>query len=206
MREKYTRWGLQHYTLAPYHPETNSLSESIIGTIKRIMEKLAGGGCTEQREYLGLATVAYRLMPHSYTGFSHFKILYGHKATKLMGIRTAKLTPISNIGMLFKNMPKKWINCSPQLTQKHKRCATFMQPSTFLRWARAVTNCSGVGNHMDWPASSRAPRLLGAAEVVWINPCCSQETRTKLHPAWVRIATGEFIKRFHPAFMKPFRG
>ena len=74
-------WGIHHHTSAPYHPETNGLAERTIGTLKRIMERLADGLGAKWREFLGLAAMAYRLMPHGTTGFSPFRMLYGREAT-----------------------------------------------------------------------------------------------------------------------------
>lgn len=43
------------------------------------MEKLDDGFGKKWREYLGLAVMAYQLMPHSSTGLYPFKILYGRE-------------------------------------------------------------------------------------------------------------------------------
>lgn len=51
------------------------------GTLKRAMKRLAEVSGVNWREYLGLAVMAYRLMPHKATGFSPFKMFYVRDAT-----------------------------------------------------------------------------------------------------------------------------
>lgn len=68
MQEECTWWGINHCIAVLYHLEANGLDERTTGTLKRMMECLADGSGAKCREYLGLAVIAYCLMPHSETG------------------------------------------------------------------------------------------------------------------------------------------
>lgn len=75
MREECNLWGLQHYTSAPYHLETKASPRRKSEKLRKSWRSSPMEGLKKWREYLGLATIAYLLMPHSSTGFPLFQML-----------------------------------------------------------------------------------------------------------------------------------
>lgn len=127
------------------------------------MEKLYSGGRKRWREYLKLATMACFLIPHFSTGFSPFQILTRAKPPHCQRLVLPRLSRISNTGMLFENMPKRWMRYSSALAQGSSgtRYPSFQESlkdehlweSTILCGRRCVF----------WPTPSGESRTLWAA-------------------------------------------
>ena len=76
----YAYLGIQIRHSTAYHPEGNSLCERVIGTVKRMLHHIIHDSGTDARrwhERLQLLAFAYRSIPHSTTGLSPARMVYG---------------------------------------------------------------------------------------------------------------------------------
>ena len=71
------------------------------------MERLADGAGTKWKEHMGLAVMAYRLIPHSATGFSPFRMMYGREATTSTKIGRSHYVPNTSYGQAVKDHVKE---------------------------------------------------------------------------------------------------
>ena len=207
MQEECTRWGIHHHTSAPYHPETNGLAERTIGTLKRIMERLADGAGTKWKEHLGLAVMAYRLMPHSATGFSPFRMMYGREATTSTEIGRSHYVPNTSYGQAVKDHAKEMDSLFEQARSR----------------AQAVREVRAAVQHAKMGTRGHPPYQVG--DLVWYDQRRKERHRRRGLQRWIgpfRVAavtpgpnyvlrgvgqaTGEVLERVHPSFLKPFHG
>ena len=74
------KFNIVHKVSAPYHPESDSMNEHLIRSLKdRLHYVNKDQGFFLQRN-LNKAVSAYYMVPHRATGFSLFVLLYGHEA------------------------------------------------------------------------------------------------------------------------------
>ena len=92
VRDLCAKWNIRHVFASTYHPESNGLAKQTIGTLKRIMERLADGETRNWKTFLAYAVMAYRIMPHQTTGYSPFKLLYGREALTSKEVNSSTYT------------------------------------------------------------------------------------------------------------------
>ena len=68
--------GIQHVTIAPYHPSSNGLAERAVQTVKAGLRKQIGGSLETR---LSRFLLAYRVTPHATTGVPPCELLQGRK-------------------------------------------------------------------------------------------------------------------------------
>ena len=64
VRDLCAKWNIRHVFASTYHPESNGLAKQTIGTLKRIMDRVADGETRNWKTFLAYAVMAYRIMPH----------------------------------------------------------------------------------------------------------------------------------------------
>ena len=68
--------GIQHVTIAPYHPSSNGLAERAVQTVKAGLRKQTAGSLETR---LSRFLLAYRVTPHATTGVPPCELLQGRK-------------------------------------------------------------------------------------------------------------------------------
>ena len=79
MNETMKLLGIERKNNTPYHSQSNGLCERFIGTIKKIIGKLASDHPTKWDQMLDTAMFAYREIPQASTNFSPFTLMFGRK-------------------------------------------------------------------------------------------------------------------------------
>ena len=200
------KWGLRKYTSAPYHPQTNGLIERTIGTIKRSAERLAGGDMANWREYYGQAVMAYRMTPHSDTGFSPFRLLYGREATTSQELGTKTSVDLESYAQAVE-LHTKSINKAFREAESRSQNNKAKRAARWRRLPGVVTPEYKEGD-LVWFDQRKHEKHPRRGLQRWIGPL--RVVMKTAGPNYVLQTlddkTTDIWKRIHPEFLKPFRG
>lgn len=72
--------GFKHKLAAPYHPQTNGLTERFNGTLCRSLKKCVNSANEDWDDLIPSVLFAYRTLKHSTTKFSPYYLLHGKEA------------------------------------------------------------------------------------------------------------------------------
>jgi hypothetical protein len=72
--------GFKHKLAAPYHPQTNGLTERFNGTLCRSLHKCVNSATEDWDDLIPSVLFAYRTLKHSTTKHSPFYLLHGYEA------------------------------------------------------------------------------------------------------------------------------
>jgi hypothetical protein len=72
------RLGIQKVYTTPYHPQTNGQVERFNRTVVQYLSMYVSSSQDDWDDWLGLACYVYNSTPHSVTGVSPFKMIFGH--------------------------------------------------------------------------------------------------------------------------------
>lgn len=79
LKQVYQLLGIRSIRTTPFHPQTDGLTERFNQTLKQMLRKFVNDSATDWDQWLPYLLFAYREVPHSFTGFSPFELLYGHQ-------------------------------------------------------------------------------------------------------------------------------
>lgn len=207
VRDMCTKWNIPHSFASTYHPESNGLVERTIGTLKRATERIADGVLTNWRTHMAYAVMAYRLMPHSTTGFSPFKMIYGREALLSDEVGLSQ----------FQN----WESCE-EAVEAHGKLIWEMYAQ-----ARSKAQMVRCVRQSKWNARNRFRMnpMFKVGDLVWFDHRRMLKTTRRGLQRWIgpfRISgvspgpnfqlrgvgevVGRELTRVHPQFLKPFLG
>ena len=77
----FAKHNIAHEVSAPYHPESNNMTERLIQSLKDRLSHVNEDQGFYLKRNLNVAVSAYRMVPHRATGFLPFVLLYGREAS-----------------------------------------------------------------------------------------------------------------------------
>ena len=164
----------------PYHPQTDGLVERFNSTLKSMLKKAASKEGKDWDRLLPYLLFSYREVPQASTGFSPFKLLYGHRVRGPLDILKESWEASTKISesVVSYVLTSGWRSSemSSMRTSKtprpHRRRGMTVTPETesfkqeikcWYSYPRAQTNC--------W--------LSGADPIPWYDSLALSTTRCK---------------------------
>ena len=79
LKEVHKQLGIRGLGFTPYHPQTDGLTERFNQTLKQMLRKFVNGTGSDWDQWIPYLLFAYREVSQASSGFSAFKLLFGHE-------------------------------------------------------------------------------------------------------------------------------